>query len=111
MLEMLRQPLEDITIAISRSAGSLTYPTNFTLIASMNPFPCGYFGDALKECTCSIAMGKVYQKKISGPLIDRSAKPPPWGLIFTSKSPMSPLKSSEASPYGRRTQRQGPGTD
>ena len=76
MLEMLRQPLEDKTIAISRSAGSLTYPANFTLIASMNPCPCGYFGDSVKECTCSISMVKAYQKKISGPLLDRSAKPP-----------------------------------
>ncbi|HXW00397.1 MAG TPA: YifB family Mg chelatase-like AAA ATPase, partial [Anaerolineae bacterium] len=68
MLEMLRQPLEDKIVAISRSAGSLTYPANFTLIASMNPCPCGYFGDSVKECTCSIAMVKAYQKKISGPL-------------------------------------------
>jgi magnesium chelatase family protein len=71
MLEMLRQPLEDKIIAISRSAGSLTYPANFTLIASMNPCPCGYFGDSVKECTCSVSMVKGYQKKISGPLIDR----------------------------------------
>ena len=71
MLEMLRQPLEDKIVAISRSAGSLTYPANFTLIASMNPCPCGYFGDSVKECTCSVAMVKGYQKKISGPLIDR----------------------------------------
>jgi magnesium chelatase family protein len=71
MLEMLRQPLEDKIVAISRSAGSLTYPANFTLIASMNPCPCGYFGDSVKECTCSVAMVKGYQKKISGPLMDR----------------------------------------
>jgi magnesium chelatase family protein len=71
MLEMLRQPLEDKIVAISRSAGSLTYPANFTLIASMNPCPCGHFGDPVKECTCSISMVKAYQKKISGPLMDR----------------------------------------
>jgi magnesium chelatase family protein len=53
------------------SAGSLTYPANFTLIASMNPCPCGYFGDLVKECTCSMAMVKAYQKKISDPLMDR----------------------------------------
>jgi predicted ATPase with chaperone activity len=76
MLEMLRQLLEDKIVAISRSASSLTYPANFTLIASMNPCPCSYFGDSVKECTCSIAMVKAYQKKISGPLMDRSAKPP-----------------------------------
>jgi magnesium chelatase family protein len=71
MLEMLRQPLEDKIIAISRSAGSLTYPANFTLVASMNPCPCGYYNDPTKECTCSISMIKNYQKKISGPLLDR----------------------------------------
>ena len=71
MLEMLRQPLEDKVVAISRSAGSLTYPANFTLIASMNPCPCGFYTDPEKECTCSISMVKSYQKKISGPLMDR----------------------------------------
>ncbi|MCL4299767.1 MAG: YifB family Mg chelatase-like AAA ATPase [Anaerolineae bacterium] len=71
MLEMLRQPLEDKVIAISRSAGSLTYPANFTLIASANPCPCGFFNDPEKECTCSVAMVKTYQKRISGPLLDR----------------------------------------
>jgi magnesium chelatase family protein len=71
MLEMLRQPLEDKIVSISRSAGSLTYPANFTLIASMNPCPCGHFNDPEKDCTCSISMVKNYQKKISGPLLDR----------------------------------------
>jgi magnesium chelatase family protein len=71
MLEMLRQPLEDKVVSISRSAGSLTYPANFTLIASMNPCPCGYHNDPEKECTCSISMVKKYQKRISGPLLDR----------------------------------------
>ena len=66
MLEMLRQPLEDKVVSISRSAGSLTYPANFTLIGSMNPCPCGFHTE--KECTCSISMMKNYQKKISGPL-------------------------------------------
>ncbi len=71
MLEMLRQPLEDKTVSISRSAGSLTYPANFILVGSMNPCPCGYHSDPEKECTCSITMVKRYQKKISGPLMDR----------------------------------------
>jgi magnesium chelatase family protein len=60
MLEMLRQPLEDKIGSISHSASSLTYPTNFTLIGSANPCPCGYYGDPQKECTCSIAMVKAY---------------------------------------------------
>jgi magnesium chelatase family protein len=71
MLEMLRQPLEDKTVSISRSAGSLTYPANFILVASMNPCPCGFYSDPEKECTCSMSMIKRYQKKISGPLLDR----------------------------------------
>ena len=71
MLEMLRQPLEDKIVSISRSAGSLTYPANFTLIGAMNPCPCGYYGDPEKECTCSISAVQRYQKRISGPLMDR----------------------------------------
>jgi magnesium chelatase family protein len=71
MLEMLRQPLEDKIISISRSAGSLTYPANFTLIAAMNPCPCGWYGDAEHECTCSMTMVSRYQKRVSGPLLDR----------------------------------------
>ncbi len=71
MLEMLRQPLEDKIVSISRSAGSLTYPANFILIGSMNPCPCGFYTDPEKECTCSMSMVKKYQKKISGPLLDR----------------------------------------
>ncbi len=71
MLEMLRQPLEDKEVSISRSAGSLTYPANFTLIASMNPCPCGFASDPEKECSCSVSMIKSYQKRISGPLLDR----------------------------------------
>ncbi len=71
MLEMLRQPLEDRVVSISRSAGSLTYPANFTLVAAMNPCPCGYYGDPEKECTCSISQVQRYQKRISGPLMDR----------------------------------------
>jgi magnesium chelatase family protein len=71
MLEMLRQPLEDKIVSISRSAASLTYPANFTLVASMNPCPCGFYGDPEKECTCTSTMVQRYQKRISGPLLDR----------------------------------------
>jgi len=63
--------LEDKVVSISRSAGSLTYPANFMLVASMNPCPCGYFGDPVNECTCSLGMVSRYQKRISGPLLDR----------------------------------------
>jgi magnesium chelatase family protein len=71
LLEMLRQPMEDKQLTIARSAGSLTFPSNFMLIGSMNPCPCGWYGDPVKECTCSHAMVSRYQKRISGPLLDR----------------------------------------
>ena len=71
VLEVLRQPLEDRMVTISRAQGSLTFPANFMLVAAMNPCPCGYYGDPLKECTCSSAAITRYQKQISGPLLDR----------------------------------------
>jgi len=71
VLEVMRQPLEDRTVTISRAQGSITYPANFMLVAAMNPCPCGYYGDPLKECTCSEATVSRYQKRISGPLLDR----------------------------------------
>ncbi len=70
-LETLRQPLEDKIITISRAQGSLTFPANFMLVAAMNPCPCGYWGDSVKECTCAPAVVTRYQKRISGPLLDR----------------------------------------
>ena len=70
-LEVLRQPMEDHVVTISRAAGTLSFPANFMLIASMNPCPCGYFGDPTQECTCSLSMVGRYQKRISGPLLDR----------------------------------------
>jgi magnesium chelatase family protein len=71
VLEVMRQPIEDKVVTISRASGSLTFPANFQLIAAMNPCPCGYFGDPLKACTCSNATVTKYQKRISGPLLDR----------------------------------------
>lgn len=68
-LEILRQPLEDREIVISRSAGSFRFPASFLLLAAMNPCPCGYFGDA--RCHCTHAMVQRYQSKISKPLLDR----------------------------------------
>ncbi len=70
-LEVLRQPIEDKIVTISRASGSLTFPANFLLILAMNPCPCGYFGDPVKPCTCTPAMILRYQSKLSGPLIDR----------------------------------------
>jgi magnesium chelatase family protein len=71
VLEVMRQPMEDKIVTISRAQGTLTFPANFMLIAAMNPCPCGYFGDPVKECTCSLSMVSRYQKRISGPLLDR----------------------------------------
>jgi magnesium chelatase family protein len=71
VLEVLRQPIEDKVVTISRAQGSLTFPANFQLVAAMNPCPCGYYGDPLKPCTCSPSTVTKYQKRISGPLLDR----------------------------------------
>lgn len=71
VLEVMRQPLEDKCVTISRAQGSLTFPSNFQLIAAMNPCPCGFYGDSKKECTCSSSSITRYQKRISGPMLDR----------------------------------------
>jgi len=70
-LEGLRQPMEDGVVSIARSTGTLTFPARFMLLAAMNPCPCGYWGDPVRECTCSPATVTRYQKRISGPLLDR----------------------------------------
>src|SRR3972149_6393499 len=71
VLEVLRQPLEEMRITISRAVGSITYPANVMLVAAMNPCPCGFQGDPGKECTCSALQIQRYRAKISGPLLDR----------------------------------------
>ncbi|MBL8100567.1 MAG: YifB family Mg chelatase-like AAA ATPase [Anaerolineales bacterium] len=71
VLEVMRQPMEDKVVTISRAKGSLTFSANFQLIAAMNPCPCGYYGDSQKPCTCAPAVVTKYQKRISGPMLDR----------------------------------------
>lgn len=94
-LEVLRGPLEDRKITISRVATTITYPSNFMMIASMNPCECGYYGSDLKKCTCNAKSIKRYVGKISGPMLDRidlhiEVKPVEYEkLAFTNKSETS----------------------
>jgi len=71
LLEVLRQPLEDKLVTISRAQGRVTFPANFMLVGAMNPCPCGYYGDPFRRCTCSPGLVSRYQRRISGPFIDR----------------------------------------
>ena len=71
VLEALRQPLEDGVVTVARASGSFTFPAKFTLVAAQNPCPCGFLGDASKKCICAPGQIFKYQKKISGPLLDR----------------------------------------
>ncbi|KKQ45950.1 MAG: Mg chelatase, subunit ChlI [Candidatus Woesebacteria bacterium GW2011_GWA1_37_8] len=71
VLEALRQPMEDGVVTISRARGTVTYPAQFLLVSASNPCPCGYFGDPKKPCKCLPGMVSRYQKRVSGPIMDR----------------------------------------
>jgi len=70
-LEVMRQPLEDGHVTISRASGSLTFPARFMLVAALNPCPCGYYGDSKRQCRCTSRQIENYRQRISGPLLDR----------------------------------------
>lgn len=96
VLESLRQPLEDGTVTVSRAQGTVTYPARFTLVASQNPCPCGFATDVNKECLCSPSTLLRYQKKVSGPILDRidlQVEVP--SVSFEKLSEHSPAESSE----------------
>ena len=92
VLEVLRQPLEDRMISVSRALGSCTYPASFMLVAAMNPCPCGYATDPEKECICTELHIQRYQKKISGPLLDRIDM-----YIEVPRVPVSDIADQQAS--------------
>ena len=95
-LEVLRQPLEDRVITISRAKYSVEYPCNFQFIASMNPCPCGYYGDPTHRCVCTPGQIQKYMNKISGPLLDRiDIHCEIQAVPFAQLSQMAPGESSE----------------
>ena len=97
VLEVLRQPLEDRKITISRAKYNVEYPCSFMLIASMNPCPCGYYGDPTHHCACTPGQIQRYMNKISGPLLDRiDIHCEIQAVPFTELSKMQPGESSEA---------------
>ncbi len=118
ILELLRQPLEEQKITISRAYGSVTYPSNFILAAAMNPCPCGYLGDGPGKCHCPEPLIRKYLKRISGPLLDRIdivlEVPRLRGLDMTNTVPLnrkSPdsnsIRNSVITCRDRQTHRQG----
>lgn len=117
VLESLRQPLEDRKVHVSRAASRITYPASFMLVATKNPCPCGYYGDPDHECSCAITQILNYQKRVSGPLLDRIdmvisvARVPEKDLLATRSGPgESPgLQAQVEAARQRQSERQGVG--
>ena len=108
-LEVLRGPLEDGKVTISRVATTVTYPSNFMLIASMNPCECGYYGSDLKKCTCNMKSIRRYIGKISGPILDRidlhiEVKPVEYEKLARSIKPETSKQIRERVNKARRIQ-------
>ncbi len=72
VLEVLRQPIEDSSVTISRATSSITYPASIMLVCAMNPCPCGYMGDSHHQCTCTPSQIQRYRQRVSGPLLEQS---------------------------------------
>ena len=94
-MEALRQPIEDGEITVARASGSVTYPSSVTLVAAMNPCPCGFYGHPTKECSCTSNMVRKYLNRISGPMLDRldlHVEVPP--VDYKALSDKAPAESS-----------------
>lgn len=95
-LESMREPLESGAVTISRARGSVTFPARFLLISAMNPCPCGYYGDSVRSCTCPEATVSRYQRRVSGPLMDR--------IDLFADVPRVDLKDLTGQPSGERSE-------
>lgn len=111
LIESLRQPLEDGVITISRAAGTLQFPARFLLVAAANPCPCGYYGSQTKACRCLPGAVVRYQKKFSGPILDRidlhvEVAEVPAGVLMTDTHPETSLHIQARVEQARQLQRQ-----
>ncbi|GBD36936.1 Competence protein ComM [bacterium HR36] len=110
-LEVLRQPLEEGRVTISRALASTTFPANFILVAAMNPCPCGYFGDPRRQCLCAPTAIERYVSRISGPLLDRidlhvEVPAVPWQDLASSREGLTSAQMRELVLRARHRQRQ-----
>jgi len=112
VLEVLRQPLEEGCVTIARAARTAVFPARFVLVAAMNPCPCGYAGDAIRECRCTPQQIAAYQSKLSGPLRDRldltvevPALPPDMLGCTTRGEPSSEVRARVVAARARQRER------